>query len=123
MGFHFHGSSKQGFSEHFINLVKACISNSRFSVIINGNHHGKFKGQRGRRQGCPLSPYLFVTAINELAVELQEELLNKSIQGVSLGPNCPPIYSLMFVDDLLVCGQPNQREAATIWNTINTLCK
>jgi hypothetical protein len=121
--FIFMALQKQGFSEHFINLVKACISNSRFSVIINGNHHGKFKGQRGIRQGCPLSPYLFVTAINELAVELQEELLNKNIQGVSLGPNCPPIYSLMFADDLLVCGQANQREAATIWNTINTFCK
>jgi hypothetical protein len=64
---------KQGFSNHFINLVKACISNPKFSVIVNGNHHGKFKSQRGIRQGCPLSPYLFVIAINELAIQLQEE--------------------------------------------------
>jgi hypothetical protein len=35
---------KHGFSNHFISRVKACISNSLFSIIINGNHHGKFKG-------------------------------------------------------------------------------
>jgi hypothetical protein len=62
-------------------------------------------------------------AINELAVELQDELQRKNIQGVRLGPNCHPIYSLMFADDLLVCGQANQREAMTIWNTINCFCK
>jgi hypothetical protein len=73
-----------------------------FSVIINGNHHGKFKSERGIRQGCPLSPYLFVTAINELAVELQDELQRKNLQGVILGLGCPPIYSLIFADDLLV---------------------
>jgi hypothetical protein len=114
---------KQGFSNHFIKLVKACISNSSFSVIINGNHYGKFKSQRGIRQGCPLSPYLFVIAINELAIQLQEELHKENIKGVTLGPNCPPVYSLMFVDDLLVCGQANHREAVIIWNTINNFCK
>jgi hypothetical protein len=114
---------KQGFNSHFIKLIKACISNSKFSVIINGNHYGKFKSQRGIRQGCPLSPYLFVIAINELAVQLQEELQKENIKGVTLGPNCPSIFSMMFADDLLVCGQANQREAKTIWNTINNFCK
>jgi hypothetical protein len=113
---------KQGFRNHFISPVKACISNSMFSVIINGNHHGKFKSERGIRQGCPLSPYLFATAINELAIELQDELQRKNLQGVILGPGCPPIYSLMFADDLLVCWQANQMEAMTTWNTINRLC-
>ena len=40
-----------------------------------------------------------------------------------LGPNCPPIYSLMFADDLLVCGEANQKEAMIIWSTINNFCK
>ncbi|WP_248298030.1 reverse transcriptase domain-containing protein, partial [Legionella pneumophila] len=95
---------KQGFNNHFIKLIKACMTNTNFSVIINGNHHGKFQSQRGIRQGCPLSPYLFVIAINELSVQLQEELQKTNIQGIRLGPNCPPIYSLMLANDLLVCG-------------------
>jgi hypothetical protein len=117
------GMHKQGFSNHFINLIKACISNSVFSVITNGNHHGKFKGERGIRQGCPLSPYLFVMAINELALELQEELQRRNLQSITLGPNSPPVFSLMFADDLIVCGQATRNEVLTIWNTINRLCK
>jgi hypothetical protein len=75
---------KQGFNSHFIKLIKACISNSKFSVIINGNHYGKFKSQRGIRQGCPLSPYLFVIAINELAASLQDHLDSQSFKGITL---------------------------------------
>lgn len=109
---------KQGFYDFFINLIYSCISNSLFSVIINGNLHGLFRGFRGIRQGCPLSPYLFVIAINELAAGLQEELHRRNLQGIVLGPNSPPIHSLMFADDLIICGQANQAEASTIWNTL-----
>jgi hypothetical protein len=52
----------------------------------------------------PLSPYLFVTSINELSIALQEAMSNNDFAGIMLGPNCPPIHSLLFADDLLVCG-------------------
>lgn len=62
--FLFNAIKKQGFSNHFVNLIAACISNTKFFLIVNVNLHGRFSGSRGIRQGCPLSPYLFVIAIN-----------------------------------------------------------
>lgn len=109
---------KQGFTAHFINLIKACISNAKFSVFINGNLHDDFRATRGIRHGCPLSPYLFAIAINELAAGLQEDLHQRNLQGIALGPKCPPICSLMFADDLLVYGQATHHEAITISNTL-----
>jgi hypothetical protein len=96
--------ARKGLRSHFINLVHACISSPTFSVIINGQSFAKFNSTRGIRQGCPLSPYLFVLAVNELSLMLQDALQANHLSGISLGPNCPPIHSLMFADDLIICG-------------------
>jgi hypothetical protein len=83
-------------------------------VIINGQSFAKFNSSRGIRQGCPLSPYLFVFAVNELSLMLDDALQANHLTGISLGPNCPPIHSLMFADDLIICGKAEVQEANTI---------
>jgi hypothetical protein len=70
----------------------------------------------------PLSPYLFVTSINELSIALQEAMSNNEFAGIVLGPNCPPIHSLLFADDLLVCGQATLQEASKMKNIIQDFC-
>jgi hypothetical protein len=60
----------------FINLIHQCISTTYFSILLNGEPTAGFKATRGIRQGCPLSPYLFVVAINELSISLQQQLQN-----------------------------------------------
>ena len=97
--------ARKGLHGHFIKLINACISTPNFSVIINGQPFSNFSSTRGIRQGCPLSPYLFVLAVNELSLALQDALQANNLSGITLGPNCPPIHSLMFADDLLVCGR------------------
>jgi hypothetical protein len=96
---------RKGYHGHFIKLVHACISSASFSVNVNGETYGNFQAIRGIRQGCPLSPYLFFIAINELSLRLQEALDNANLTGVTLGPGCPPIHSILFVDDLILCGK------------------
>jgi hypothetical protein len=72
--------SRKGIHGHFINFIHACISSPTFSVVINGQPFAKFHGDRGIRQGCPLSPYLFVLAINELSFALQKLCLLTPLQ-------------------------------------------
>ncbi|WVZ84424.1 hypothetical protein U9M48_031461 [Paspalum notatum var. saurae] len=69
-----------------------------------------------------LSPYPFVLAINELSLNLQEAMLVGEIKGITLGTNCPPIHSLMFADDLIVCGQATWEEETKIKNIIESFC-
>ena len=106
--------SRKELHSHFINLIHACICSPTFSFIINGQLFARFRSNRGIRQGCPLSPYLFVLAINELSLALQEAMSHSSLEGVILGPNCPPIHSLLFADDLLICGRATVQEARTM---------
>jgi mannosylglycoprotein endo-beta-mannosidase len=114
--------ARKGLHGHFIKLVHACVSSPRFSFIINVQAFESFLSSRGIRQGCPLSPYLFILAINELSISLGEALEANQLTGISLGPNCPPIHSLLFADDLIICGQASLLEAQSMKQVLMLFC-
>ena len=81
----------KGYHGHFIKVIHACISTVSFSVNVNGQSYGQISATRGIRQGCPLSPYLFVIAINELSLRLQQALDDASLTGGQPGPSVTPV--------------------------------
>lgn len=97
---------RQGFQDHFISIIYCCISTTSLSVLVNGDPTPSFHPQRGVRQGCPLSPYLFIIAVNELSIRLQNSLQQNSIHGITLGPNSPHIHSLLLLMTLSFVVKP-----------------
>ena len=93
--------SAMKFPRQFIGWIRSCLTTSMFSLSINGGLVGFFKGIRGVRQGDPLSPYLFVIAINVLS-----KLLDAAAEYgvISYHPKCKKIKltHLSFADDLLI---------------------
>jgi hypothetical protein len=85
------------------NTIDYGIHASYLPTLTNEEATNQFQSTRGIIQGCPLSPYLFVVAINELSIALQNEMNNTNLTGVTLGPGCPPIHSLLFAEDT-ICG-------------------
>lgn len=61
-------------------------------------------------------------AVNELSISLQHNMNLNNINGITLGPNCPKIHSLLFADDLIICGQANRNEANMIGTILYDFC-
>lgn len=97
-----------GLPEKFINWISLCVTTASFSVQVNGELAGYFQSKRGLRQGCFLSPYLFVICMNVLS-KMLDEAASKGLIGFH--PKCKNIdlTHLYFADDLMVFAEGTQR--------------
>jgi hypothetical protein len=59
---------KYGFGQDFISWVKILYTNIFSSVLVNGTLSDPFSVSRSVRQGCSLSPLLYVLSLELLAV-------------------------------------------------------
>jgi hypothetical protein len=72
-----------------------------FAVLINGVASPFFKSERGLRQGCSLSHFLFLLVVEGLCRELYHTLANKEFHGIEISHNLI-LTHLLFVDDVLI---------------------
>nr|GEU46060.1 putative RNA-directed DNA polymerase, eukaryota, reverse transcriptase zinc-binding domain protein [Tanacetum cinerariifolium] len=75
------------------------------SVLINGSPTKEFKIEKGLRQGDPLSPFLFILAVEALNVVFLEARNKRIFLGTEVGIDKVPISHLQFTDDALIIGQ------------------
>eukprot|EP00253_Pinus_taeda_P012579 PITA_12579 len=95
---------KMGFDPSFINMIKACISNPWISPLINGRPCAAFQSSRGLRQGCPLSPYLFILMAESLSKALDFNRRTGMITGIKIEQGIKNINHSQFADDTLLMG-------------------
>ena len=85
-----------GFGPDFIQWISLIYINSFTTVFVNGHISEPFSYNRGVRQGCCLSPLLYILAIEPLAIKIRRD---NSIKGIRLpvtgeeakNPNLPMI--------------------------------
>ena len=73
---------KAGIEGIHLNIIKAIYDKPTSNIILNGEKLKAFPLKSGIRQGCPLSPLLFIIVLEVLATALREE---KEIKGIQIG--------------------------------------
>ena len=69
------------FGPSAIQWIKLFYHNTESCILNNGWSSDFFKLERGVRQGCPLSPYLFILCVEILAETIRK---NKNIKGITI---------------------------------------
>ena len=101
--------------------IMSCVNSTSFAVLINGSPSIFFKGTKGLRQGCPLSPYLFLLIIEGLSLKLRKAKEDKQISGVKVFGSIFISHTL-FVDDAIIFGRGIYAEWIIIKGIIDVFC-
>ncbi|GJX34219.1 RNA-directed DNA polymerase, eukaryota, reverse transcriptase zinc-binding domain protein [Tanacetum coccineum] len=90
------------FPNLMVQWIMECVTTPSFSICVNGERIGYFKGGRELRQGDPMSPYLFTLIMEVLNIILKKEI--KEHGNFNYHPGCKElkITHLCFADDLLI---------------------
>ena len=72
---------KFNFGDNFINFIKVILSNTESCVQNGGWLSEWFNIEKGIKQGCSVSPLIFLLAVEILAMKIRK---NKKIKGITL---------------------------------------
>ena len=89
------------FPSQFITWIKCFYNKTETCVINNGHASSFFLPGRGVRQGCPLSPYLFVIAVELMSLWLKQK---SNIDGITSKDGNDYMIS-QFADDTTIAIQ------------------
>ncbi|KAJ0476914.1 putative RNA-directed DNA polymerase [Helianthus annuus] len=96
---------QMGFSGKWCSWIKGVLSSARASVLINGSPTFEFKCNKGMRQGDPISPFLFIIAMEALSCMINKACGLEIIKGVILPNGGSTISHLFYADDAIIMGE------------------
>lgn len=108
-----------GFHTRMIGWIMECVTTTSFSISINGSLHGYFKGNRGLRQGDPLSPYLFTMVMEIFTLMLHREVRNSGLFKFHRYCSKMDLINLCFADDLFIFMHGDVGSASIIHKVMN----
>jgi hypothetical protein len=88
---------RSGIQGPYLNTIKAVCSKPTANIKLNGQILEAIPLKSGRRQGCPLSLYLFITVFKVLARAIRQQ---KDIKGIQIGKE--EVKVTLFADNMIL---------------------
>ncbi|MFS8032494.1 putative RNA-directed DNA polymerase [Helianthus anomalus] len=92
--------------------ISVILNSGRASVLVNGSPTHEFDCSRGLRQGDPLSPFLFILAMEALSCMVKKASSFGLFHGIRRSPNGRPLTHFLYADDVVLLGD---------WSKMNAL--
>ena len=105
-----------GFGYLMTKLIMGCFASTSFAILIDGEATKFFNSCRRLRQGCPLSPMLFILVMEGLSLSLKKGHMKGNLMGIKVS-RMVIILHLLFVDNVLTMS----KASITKWKEIHTL--
>jgi hypothetical protein len=91
------------------NWIMGHVTSATFTILINGDSTGFFQSGRGLRQGCPLSPLLFILVMEGLSLLLKQGQAEGKLTEIKVS-RLIRIFHLLFMDDILIMSKASLEE-------------
>lgn len=105
---------RYGFPLKFCTWIQSCVASTKYTILFNGTGDGFFLPTRGLCQGCAMSPYLFILAMDPLARMLEMGRNQGAIRSLKVARSAQPLTCSMLADDLLLMGKSTTQEVQQI---------
>jgi len=104
-----------GFPYGYIKWIMSCRTDVSYSVLLNGEATSFFTSERGLRQGCPLSPLLFLLIMEGLSRIITSARDRNQLTGIKI-TEIFYLTHLLFVDDILIFLNGSIGDTTTLQN-------
>ena len=94
-----------GLPSHYLTIIKSIYAQHSFQVRENGFCSSFFPATTGVRQGCPLSPYLFIAFMTVMMHDVDQDIKSHYSSTDSIPHThsaLDPLYDLEYADDLIL---------------------
>lgn len=98
--------------------ISSCITTASASILLNGTPTLPFRLQRGLRQGDPLSPFLFVIAVEALNLLIKKASGLNLWEGIEICKGGPTLTHLQYADDTVMFCKPDIPSLLNIKKTL-----
>ncbi|KAJ4755830.1 RNA-directed DNA polymerase (reverse transcriptase)-related family protein [Rhynchospora pubera] len=102
-----------------IKLIISSYKRAKVTIKINGKGDGFLQPTQGLRQGCPMSPYIFIICMEILSRILQVALNTGSLKGVQVAATSPVLTHAVYADDLILMGDAAEGETQTLTSLLH----
>ncbi|GJW52546.1 RNA-directed DNA polymerase, eukaryota, reverse transcriptase zinc-binding domain protein [Tanacetum coccineum] len=103
-----------GFPGKFIMWIMTCVKFAAFSIYVNEESFGYFKGGKGLKQRDPMSPYMITIMMEVLNLIIQRKISQVGTFTNHSGCEDLKITNLCFADDLLILCNGDSESVKTI---------
>ena len=105
-----------GFPQPFVKWIKDLYKDNATSISVDGEYSSMIPMERGVRQGCPFSPFLFNICLEPL---LRDFLLNHVADGYKVGDISFNVQA--FADDVVLISHSTE-QMSNMLQTVENFC-